>query len=156
MVRTGIKLKHQNQFIQQLMLPWNEFIDKVGQADNYLVRKRLFLEQEGRCNRCDSYEWLGEPIALELEHKNGDHHDNSRDNIEILCPNCHALTPTWRGRNKRKKYGTISDDVLVDALRTEPSIRKALIKVGMAGKGNNYQRCHRLIVEHGLITQLVE
>jgi 5-methylcytosine-specific restriction endonuclease McrA len=33
---------------------------------------------------------LGKPIPIELHHKNGDHYDNSLDNLEILCPNCHA------------------------------------------------------------------
>jgi hypothetical protein len=44
--------------------------------------------------------WQGQPIALELEHINGDNTDHRIENLQILCPNCHAQTPTYRGRNK--------------------------------------------------------
>lgn len=64
-------------------------------------RRRVFEDQNGRCNRCGLVEWQGQPIPLELEHKNGINSDNRRENLEGLCPNCHALTSTWRGRNNR-------------------------------------------------------
>jgi len=34
---------------------------------------------------------LGQPAPLELDHINSDHFDNSLENLQILCPNCHAL-----------------------------------------------------------------
>jgi Zn finger protein HypA/HybF involved in hydrogenase expression len=144
--RTDVRIKHQLKFAELMDLPWDEF-ETVGHGDNLYVRRRLLIEQEGRCNKCENYEWFGEPIALELEHKNGTHHDNDRDNIELLCPNCHAMTPTWRGRNKNNKI--VSDDVLLEALRRESSIRRALISVGLAGKGGNYRRCHELKLQLG-------
>jgi 5-methylcytosine-specific restriction endonuclease McrA len=44
-------------------------------------------------------EWLGQPIPLEIDHIDGDSTNNSLDNFRILCPNCHAQTPTYRGLN---------------------------------------------------------
>ena len=38
-------------------------------------------------------------MPLELDHKNGDRRDNRLENLWLPCPNCHALTPTYRGRN---------------------------------------------------------
>lgn len=36
-------------------------------------------------------------------HKDGNHLNNELENLELLCPNCHALTENWRGKNKNKK-----------------------------------------------------
>lgn len=111
-----------------------------------LQREKIFREQQGKCNQCGLSEWLGQQIILELEHKSGDHYDNSRENVELLCPNCHSLTNTWRGRNKNKgKSGKrVSDDELIEAIRTTSSIRQALIKVGLSAKGGNYFRVKHL------------
>jgi 5-methylcytosine-specific restriction endonuclease McrA len=43
---------------------------------------------------------LGNPIPLELEHKDGNCTNHNIENLELLCPNCHALTDTYRGKNK--------------------------------------------------------
>lgn len=68
------------------------------------LRKRLIASglKEPRCERCGLDRWQGEPLPLALDHINGDPTDNRLENLRILCPNCHALTETWCGRNKRK------------------------------------------------------
>lgn len=70
-------------------------------------RLRVMIEQNGKCNRCDINEWLGERITLELEHKDGNNGNNSRENLEALCPNCHSLTKTWRGRKNRSRQNRV-------------------------------------------------
>ena len=63
-------------------------------------RKRVLIEQDYKCNKCMLTTWLDAPISLELDHKDGNKKNNKRENLECLCPNCHAQTPTWRGRNR--------------------------------------------------------
>jgi 5-methylcytosine-specific restriction endonuclease McrA len=112
------------------------------------IRKKIIFEQEGKCNNCGIYEWLGKLITLEIDHKDGEKKNNARENLEGLCPNCHSQTKTWRGRNKRghdSNYGKISDERLLQALTNESSIRQALLSVGLAGVGNNYIRAKRLL-----------
>ncbi len=73
-------------------------------------RKLLISERGHKCESCKNETWLGKVIPLEVDHINGDHENHSRDNIRLLCPNCHALTPTYKNKNKgkgranRKKY----------------------------------------------------
>lgn len=85
----------EKRLIDIMTQPW----DTLGQGTK---RTKVILEQDNRCNRCGISEWLGEPITLELEHKDGDHNNNSRENLEGLCPNCHSLTSTWRGRKNSR------------------------------------------------------
>ncbi|CCA55939.1 hypothetical protein SVEN_2653 [Streptomyces venezuelae ATCC 10712] len=48
------------------------------------------------CARCGvGPEWLGRPMTLEVDHISGDWSDDRRENLRLLCPNCHATTTTW-------------------------------------------------------------
>ncbi len=52
-----------------------------------------------RCEECRLEDWRGKPLAMALHHVNGDGSDNRLENIRFLCPNCHAQTPNYGGRN---------------------------------------------------------
>lgn len=58
---------------------------------------------EPRCAHCGLDSWRGQPLPLALDHINGDPADNRIENLRILCPNCHALTDTWCGRNRGRR-----------------------------------------------------
>lgn len=51
------------------------------------------------CEVCGRDLWNGRPIPLELDHLNGIRSDNRLINLRIVCPNCHAQTATYRGKN---------------------------------------------------------
>jgi len=110
-------------------------------------RRRVFEEQNYCCANCSISEWQGHTISLELEHKDGNRQNNKRDNLEGLCPNCHSITETWRGRNKPSKNGvnTISDKYLLKCLNESKNIRQGLLKAGIAAKGANYERAKKLL-----------
>jgi hypothetical protein len=84
---------HTPNYLSNLFAEDWEFLGIQGK------RLRVILEQDGKCRRCGLDEWQGEPLTLEYEHKDGNNGNNDRDNVEALCPNCHSLTSTWRGRN---------------------------------------------------------
>jgi predicted nucleic-acid-binding Zn-ribbon protein len=71
-------------------------------------RLKLRMIKEGlrdhKCEKCGLNEWVGKPIPLELHHKNDIRNDHRNKNIELICPNCHALTDNYRAKNIDIKY----------------------------------------------------
>lgn len=74
--------------------------------------KKLLSEgiKEHKCERCGNDTWQGMPIPLNLHHKDGEHDNNELSNLEVLCPNCHALTDTYAGKNKKFDECISEDD----------------------------------------------
>ena len=69
------------------------------------LKKRLIQEGflKNKCALCDqSPIWKENPLVMVLDHKNGNHTDNSLENLRLLCPNCHSQTPTFCRNHKKK------------------------------------------------------
>lgn len=101
-----------------------------------------------KCENCGLEEWQGSLIPLEVHHIDGDELNSDLTNLQILCPNCHALTDNYKGKNINSGIKIVSDEDLVKALNDYPNIRQALISVGLTGKGGNYIRANELIQKH--------
>jgi hypothetical protein len=73
---------------------------------SYKLKRRLIQEglKDNICEKCRLTEWQGVSIPLELHHINGNNRDNRLENLTLLCPNCHALTESYRGKNKNSLF----------------------------------------------------
>ena len=60
--------------------------DHYGSGSDY--RKKAFKQYAPVCARCD----YSNTDALEVHHKDKNRENNSIENLEILCANCHTLT----------------------------------------------------------------
>ena len=56
-----------------------------------------------KCDCCGITEWQGKELILQLDHKNGNNHDNRLENLHWLCPNCHSQTDTFCGKQLKKE-----------------------------------------------------
>lgn len=96
------------KFVPSKSKPIEEILVKNStyKSSNFL-RERLIKEglKEHKCENpeCGLTEWHGKPIPLELHHINGDNTDNRLENLQILCPNCHAQTDNYCSKNKENK-----------------------------------------------------
>lgn len=75
-----------------------------GRHPHYQTHKlKIRLINEGymqeKCNCCGITEWMGERLPFEMNHIDGNRTNHSLNNLELLCPNCHSQTSTWRARN---------------------------------------------------------
>jgi len=91
----GLKFKPNKQ------MPLSDILKENSKYQSYKLKNRLIENglKEYKCECCKNTEWNGKPIPLELHHINGDNTDNRIGNLQILCPNCHAQTEHYRGKN---------------------------------------------------------
>ncbi len=66
--------------------------------------RRYLLEKYGRCSKCgwNKRNLTTGHLALEVDHIDGNSENNLEKNLRLLCPNCHALTESFKNLNKGK------------------------------------------------------
>ena len=124
--------------------PLQEILKENTPYPSYKLKLRLIKEglKEEKCECCRNTKWLGQPIKLELHHINGNHNDNRLENLQLLCPNCHAYTDNYRGKNikwsAQKKISEVEQpkfkETLIDDGNLEPEKRYIIIESGAETK----------------------
>lgn len=83
----------------------DEILVKNSTFQSHKLKKRL-LQEKIKSSKCELCGWAKKSIdgrlPLELDHINGDRMDNRIKNLRILCPNCHSLQTTHRGKNIKR------------------------------------------------------
>lgn len=73
---------------------WAEYTKDTGR------KKFLVSERDHKCEECGLTEWRGVQIVLELHHKDGNRLNNEKENLQLLCCNCHSITDNWRNKKR--------------------------------------------------------
>lgn len=95
--RLGLRCEHwtgQAWNVGQQCKPWQDY-SKATSIKPHLVKLRGH-----KCEVCKLSTWLSEKIQLEIHHKDGDRTNNALTNLQLLCPNCHSYTDTYKGRKR--------------------------------------------------------
>jgi len=79
-----------------------EFIHENIETRNRWYKKYLIKKYGEKCTKCGWNEThpITKKVPIELEHKDGNSENNDFDNLDLLCPNCHSLTLTYKALNK--------------------------------------------------------
>lgn len=108
------------------------------------IKEKIFQERPYECECCGLKDWNKKPIQLQVHHIDGNRQHNTRDNLQILCPNCHSQTDNWCSKNiSRSKQ--ITDEEFLLALEYYPSINSACVALGITANQSNYARARKLL-----------
>lgn len=80
----------------------NDYLSNKVRIKTSVLKHYLFeLNLKKRvCEVCCNDKWLGNNIPLELHHVDGNNKNNNLKNLQVLCPNCHALTHNYKRKKK--------------------------------------------------------
>lgn len=147
--RIAQQAKNQEKYSLEEVFKKDSLITQHG-LRGYIQRYNLIEYKCSKCG-CDGH-WQDGIIKLEIHHKDGDNHNNEIGNLSYLCPNCHALTENFRGKNKieNQKTEIVTEEDFVNALKEQVNIRQALLSLNLAPKGGNYTRAKILMQKYNI------
>lgn len=72
-----------------------------GQINRH-IRRYLFEKFESKCCECawEKKHPITGRVPLTVDHIDGNWSNNTENNLRLLCPSCHSLTPTYGNLNK--------------------------------------------------------
>jgi hypothetical protein len=87
---------------QQLLMKSQRTEEDLLKLSNKTLRNLLIEKHGAKCMKCGWCEInpVTGKVPVELNHIDGNSTNKNPSNLEIICPNCHSLTPTFRSLNK--------------------------------------------------------
>ena len=74
-----------------------------NKALSSIIRNYLLDKAHKKCEDCgwNRINKFTKKSPLEIHHIDGDSLNNRENNLRVLCPNCHSLTPNYKNANKK-------------------------------------------------------
>lgn len=95
---------YENDKLIQSWLNGKNYTRKGGNSVPIWIRNYLIDEADNKCTKCGWNEInpFTNKVPLEIDHIDGDADNNLKENLRVLCPNCHSLTSTFKNIGNRK------------------------------------------------------
>lgn len=119
----------------EIKVPYNSSLRK------HILKNNIFKYE---CFKCNLDKWCGEEITLEIEHIDGDNYNNAKTNLCLLCPNCHSLTSTFRSKKLKVQNTNLSENIIIDEIKTGKNINQILLSLKLDNSGGNYKRIYNI------------
>jgi len=104
-------------------------IMESGEANKFNALTYLKRFHAYECSVCSLTDWMDKPISLQIDHIDGDRHNNTIDNVRWICPNCHSQTETWGSRN-----ASPDGQQRIQEARRKPRANRSSLSVGQLEK----------------------
>ncbi len=92
---TGIpKTKKNKKTLEEYLLKGTTI--KSCKLKNLLLKHGL---KQNKCEICGIETWNNQPLIMQLHHIDGDSTNNTLENLQMICPNCHSQTDNYCGKN---------------------------------------------------------
>ena len=126
----------------KIMKSWDRPYEEMSRDS---LKKRILHESDYKCECCGISEWQGKPITLEMDHIDGNPQHNTRENLRILCPNCHSQTHTFRAKNIKINRVELDLAVLEEQLRIHKYPTPALRAMGLANSPKRMKAANEIL-----------
>lgn len=95
--------------------PEEVLISNSTKKPNTKQLRRVLLEigKEHKCECGLGPKWQNKNLVLQIDHIDGNRHNNDRNNLRFLCPNCHSQTDNFGVKNSHT-YGTKNKKKCID------------------------------------------
>lgn len=117
------------QYIERWLRNEENGLRGEGQLSLYV--RRYLLDKANYC--CEKCGWnktnpVTQKSPLEIHHIDGDWSNNCLENLQVLCPNCHSLTETYKNlnnndvkRNRKQYHNRKPIEKIIDIKQYEPN-----------------------------------
>lgn len=159
--------KHKKYLLEEILIE-NSLYKSGHSLKNRLIEAKILIN---KCYDCGINPfWNGKQLVLQIEHINGNNRDHRKENLKLLCPNCHSQTDTYCGKNRKltKKCNCgnkisendnkcyiclnkdrlkveLSDDLFKKITKTDTCVECGNKKIGKKGKHNICINCSHLL-----------